>query len=401
MCFLTLQSYKKKGIIIILKAVWFVNTKPQGEIMNKIRLGIIGCGNMGGQHLGSFEALKDVLKVTVTCDLSSERAERTKEVLNADEFATDYTKILDKVDAVLVALPHTLHYPVGKFFIENGKHVLMEKPLCNNEKECLDLTRLAEEYNVKLMTAYPVRFLPEVVKLKEYMDSGLIGEVFQMTAYTDHYNPPRDTRGSWMTLEGLGGGQLFSHGCHYIDMLLWFLGEPVTGTHLGTNYGTPWMDREGTSHAVIKFKSGALGYHTGTWGARGTSNWTKYELYGTKGTLSFCTIGEHANKLMLLGNMRHPTEPCFSEVLWEKTTMGKHTTGEIEHFVDCIINDKEPMTNGKASLSGLRCIWKLYEAEREDKIADLTGLGLNDPFIDKPICTFDATKPEALDGYRK
>jgi predicted dehydrogenase len=369
--------------------------------MEKIRLGIIGCGNMCGQHLSAFVALKDKMKISVTCDLSSERAERTKEILNADEFSTDYTKILDKVDAVLIALPHKLHYPVGKFFVENGKHVLMEKPLCNNEKDCLELTRLAEENNVKLMTAYPVRFWPEIIKLKEYVDSGLIGDVFQMTVSTDHYNPARDTRGTWMNCDGLGGGQFFSHGCHYIDILLWFLGEPVTGTHLGTNYGTPWMDREGTSHAVMKFKSGALGYHTGTWGARGTSNWTKFDIYGTKGTLSFCTIGENANKIMLLCNMRHPTEPSFTKVLWEKSSAGKNTEGEITHFIDCIINDKTPITNGRASLSGLRCIWKMYEAEQQGITADLTGLGLNEPFIDKPICTFDSSSPKALEGYEK
>ena len=366
-----------------------------------IRLGIIGCGNMAGQHLQSFDNLKKSLKVTVTCDLSAERAERTKEVLNADRFDTDYKNILNDVDAVLIALPHQLHYPVGKFFIENGKHVLMEKPLCVKEEECLSLTKLAEEHNVVLMTAYPVRFWDVTLKLKEFMDSGIIGDVFQMTAYTDHYNPARDTRGTWMTCPGMGGGQLFSHGCHYIDMLLWFLGEPVSGTHLGTNYGTPWMDREGTSHVVIKFKSGALGYHTGTWGARGTSNWTKFDIYGTKGTLSFCTIGEHANKIMLLGNMRHPTEPCFEKVLWVKENVGKHTEGEIEHFVNCILTGEKPITDGRTSTTGLRVIWKLYEAEMKNEMANLKGLGFNEPFIEETICDFDCNSEKVLEGYKK
>ena len=65
-------------------------------------------------------------------------------------------------------------------------------------------------------------------------------------------------------------GQLFSHGCHFIDILLHFLGEPVSGVHVDTNFGTPWMEREGTSDVSLRFASGAVGYHGGTWGAMGT-----------------------------------------------------------------------------------------------------------------------------------
>ena len=172
-----------------------------------IRLGIIGCGNMTGQHFASFEALKDKMRVTVVCDLEEERAKRAMDILGADSFDVDYRNITGDVDAVLIALPHQLHYPVGKFFIENKKHVLMEKPLCIKEKQCLDLTRSAEQNGVTLMTAYPVRFWEETIKMKEYMQSGIIGDVFQMTIYTDHYNPPRDTRGTWMTCLGLAAGK--------------------------------------------------------------------------------------------------------------------------------------------------------------------------------------------------
>ena len=69
-----------------------------------IRLGIIGCGNMTGQHLNSFEVLKDKLEITVTCDLNRERAERAKEILSAKRFDADYQNILNDVDAVLIAL---------------------------------------------------------------------------------------------------------------------------------------------------------------------------------------------------------------------------------------------------------------------------------------------------------
>ncbi len=370
--------------------------------MKEIRMGIIGCGNMCTQHLASFEALKGKMRVAATCDLSADRAERAMEMLGADRFFTDYREMGDAVDAVLIALPHRLHYPVGRFFIEHGKHVLMEKPLCIRESECLALTNLAKEKGVQLMTAYPVRFWPETLKLKELMDAGTVGEVFQMTVYTDHWNPARDTRGTWMTCQGLGGGQFLSHGCHYVDILLWFLGKPVSGTHMGTNTGTPWMDREGTSHAVIKFENGALGYHTGTWGARGTTHRYKVDIYGTDGTLSYTNEGPDGGKIRLLRTLGYEAQNAGTEVLWEKNASGgKRTDGEIEHFIECIRTGQTPITDGQSSLCGLRCIWKMYEAEASGAVADLRGLGLNDPFIDTPICRFDCDSPEALGEYRK
>lgn len=362
-----------------------------------IRLGVIGCGNMTGQHLDSFQQLKSVLRVSVVCDLNPERAERAKEILNADCFETDYHNILEKVDAVLIALPHQLHYPVGKFFIENGKHVLMEKPLCIKETQCLELTMLAEKHNVTLMTAYPVRFWEETLKMKEYMESGIIGNVFQMSVYTDHYNPARDTRGTWMTCSGLGGGQTFSHGCHYVDIMLWFLGNPTEGTHLGTNCGTPWMEREGTSHTVIKFENGAVGYHTGTWGARGTTHSYKIDIYGTDGTLSYCIDGENKGKILLLRTKGYTQEDTCVTTLWEKSaSAGKRTDGEIEHFVSCIQSGKRPLTDGRTSTTGLRVIWKLYEAEMEGRVADLRDIGFDRPFIETPICHFDCDSEKSL-----
>lgn len=365
-----------------------------------IRLGIIGCGNMAHQHLDAFERLKDVLHVSVVCDALEGRAERTMEISGADRFVTDYTKIVDDVDAVLIALPHKLHFPVGKFFIEHGKHVLMEKPLCIKEQECLDLTALAERHGVVLMTAYPVRFWEEVVKMKSYMQAGVIGEVFQMTIYTDHYNPPRDTRATWMSCADIGGGQTFSHGCHYIDILLWFLGNPVSGTLMGTSRGTPWLDREGTAHVVIKFENGALGYHTGTWGAKGTTNHTKFEVYGTEGTLSYSNIGQYKGKLMLMRNIGLPDAEKSETVLWDKAyDTAEKTSGEIEHFVQCVLYGTKPLTDGYIGTTDLRVVWKLYEAEMAGTVADLRGLGFEQPFISHAVCTFDCDSDRATANY--
>ena len=66
------------------------------------------------------------------------------------------------------------------------------------------------------------------------------------------------------------------------------------------------------------------------------------------------------------------------EVIWEADDNTKQTQFEIRHFIDCVVNHKEPDTGAAASLQGLRVIWKLYEAEETGKAADLRGLGLDE-----------------------
>ena len=224
------------------------------------------------------------------------------------------------------------------------------------------------------MCAYPVRYWPGIVKLKELIDSGEYGKVIMMSVWTEQLtNKP-----GWHNTGRLGGGQFFSHGCHYVDLLLWFLGKPVKGMHFGTRVGTPWLLREGTSAAVIQFENGALGYHGATWGARGTRLGYDFQIQTEKGMLEY----DRKSGEVRLYNKKMPHEPGMAEnaeytVLFQDTgAESKQTQHEILHFVDCIRTGKKPMTDAHSALQGLRVIWKMYDAEKHDVAADLQGLGL-------------------------
>jgi predicted dehydrogenase len=274
------------------------------------------------------------------------------------------------VDAVLIALPHHLHHSVGLQCLQAGKHVLMEKPLANSEAECLELIQAAHEQGVLLMVAYCMRYHPVVARIKQLLDEKTYGEVFHVAIWTEQLTkrPP----GHWTReSQKLGGGQFFSHGCHYVDLLLWMLGEPVSGTHTGTTLGTEWMDGEGTSDVSIKFESGAIGYHMGTWGARGTQLKNSMHFQCTEGMLEM-TPGR--NKLVLHRGAREE-EKGGSEVLME-VAGSKHLENEMEHFLDCIETGNTPLTDARSALQSLRVIWKLYQAEKNGVVADLRGFGL-------------------------
>ncbi len=353
--------------------------------MKKLRMGLIGCGGMMGNHVQGVNYV-DNADIVAVCDIIEQRAiDVTRHLNNGDEIKvfTNYKDMVPFVDAVLICLPHDLHFEVGMYFALMGKHILMEKPLCNSEEECLRLIETCEKQNVKLMCAYPVRFWSGIVELKKLVDSGEYGEIMQMSVWTEqltgvntNYLNPNDV---WSYTARLGGGQLFSHGCHYIDLMLWFLGEPVSGAHFGTRNGTPWMLKEGTSAVAMKFANGAVGYHGATWGARGTRLCYDFQIQTEKGMLEY----EHRSGEVRVytGSGEHlpggAKENQAYNIVWKRDgDTSKETQHEIMHFADCVLNDKKPLTDGRSALQSLRVIWKLYNAEENNTLADLRGLGL-------------------------
>ena len=305
------------------------------------RLALIGCGNISRSHRAGFDALGDRLRVTTAVDLELEHAQDAAHVLNADHAFTDFQDALPHCDAVLIALPHHLHHPVGMACLQAGKHILMEKPIANTERECLDLIAEAERHGLTLMVAYCMRYHPLTIRMKELIASREYGEAFHVSIWTEQYTHAPD--GHWSNAQAtLGGGQLFSHGCHYIDILLHFLGEPVSGVHVGTNFGTPWMEREGTSDVSLRFASGAVGYHGGTWGAKGTRLGYAFHAQCTEGLLE---ADFSKGRLTLI---RDKTET----VLLETDENSKYMNREMAHFLDCIADASSPQTDGPDSLQG-------------------------------------------------
>ncbi len=344
--------------------------------MGKIKLGIVGCGWITNLHQQVFNELKDKIEVVGTCARHQESAERTAKFLGAKYAVTDWKQLFDVADSFLVALPINLHYQAGMEMIEAGKHVLMEKPLGVTEKECLTITQAAEDKNVKLMVAYIMRFHPMVAKLKEIIEKKTYGDFNQMSIWTEQFTYYPE--GHWLRKkETSGGGQFFTHGCHYVDLLLWMMGNPVKGAHFGTRKFTEWMDTEGTSNAIFEFENGRLAYHYGTWAAKGTRHSYSIQTQFEEGLVE-CCLNEgkmYLHQTKDLGNYSEVSDE--PELIFTCETTSHLPKYEIEYFADCVIKNVHPMTDGKSTLQGHRVIWRMYEAERRNIIADLSGLGID------------------------
>ena len=358
--------------------------KKGSKQMEKYKFALIGCGSMMGRHLSEVNRIEGA-EVVCVCDIVRENAEIAAEEIGGNPIIVeDYRKILDVVDidAVFVALPHHLYFDCGMYFALNKKHILMEKTMCNTEAECIRLIETCDKMGVTLMCAYPNRYRPGMIKLKEMLESGEYGEIMQMSIWTEQLTGEQMSyiKGNcWSYDNRVGGGQLFAHGCHYIDVLLWFLGNPLWGAHMGTNNGTPWMLEEGTSAVVMKFENGAVAYHGATWGARGTRLGYDFQVQTEKGMLEYMRFEDEIR--LYDENMAHVPGAMTEQkgkykVLWKgEDENSKSTRYEIMHFIECVREGKEPMTSGKNALQSLRVIWALYNAEKNNMLADLRGLG--------------------------
>lgn len=343
-----------------------------------IRLGLIGCGNFGGAHLEGIKKLKRA-KLTAVCDILEDRALSAKKWFGAEHAFIDYKDMLPYVDAVIIATCHDTHHEISKFFMENGVHVSCEKSLCHTEEECLDLIETAERMGVKFACAYPVPHWPAIQMIRKIIEEKTYGDVIQMSIWTEQYTNPFLTTGGkplHEVTEINGGGQFFCHGCHYVDLLLRCLGNPVAGVHFGSHVGTPWLEKEGTSNMVMTFENGATAYHFGTWAAVGSRNGYTFQVHFTEGFLNYEIIGETMTFIKNKGPDLDIREARKIEWHFEEAESSHYTEIEDQDFVDSILEDRDPIVTGKDALQSLRVIWKLYEAEEKGEIADLRGLGI-------------------------
>lgn len=317
--------------------------------MGAIRTAVVGL-NLGMGHVRAFKALEQA-DLRWGVDLDEEKAAKAAEEYGCN-YTTDWTSILDDVDAVSICTPHHLHFPQTLQAIRAGKHVLLEKPFANTEAECLELIEAADAHNVKLMLAYVVRYMPHMRRLKEALDSGRYGVPFSAQCWVEAYLQPRPD--SWLSKKDkLGGGVLFSHGCHYVDALMWLLGTPKQVTAMGTRAGTEWMESEGTSHALMQFESGALSHIVTSWGMKYRDTPAKYQIHTP--TAAFIVKGEQVDVITEEGRhtLYDPSETKQPNIFLP----------EIEHFLDCIATGRKPETDGRDSLKSLRAIWRMYEEQ--------------------------------------
>jgi len=166
---------------------------------NITNIGVIGCGQWGPNHVRIFTQLSDA-KVSACADPDEARLRAIKKSYPHVQTTADYKTILKDpgIDAVCIATPTNSHYALAMEALENGKHVLCEKPLALVPWQCEDLSVLAQKKSKVLMVGHVFLFNSKIVWLKEYLRTGEMGRVYYAYSTRTNLGPFRyDVNALW------------------------------------------------------------------------------------------------------------------------------------------------------------------------------------------------------------
>lgn len=207
---------------------------------------------------------------------------------------------MPEVQAVVNDSPTSLHPQVLIAAAKAGKHIFTEKALTITIEEANDVKAAIEEAGVKFMISLPSRMRPEMIFAKKAIDDGLLGNITEMRARIAHmaaldhwFNPADGHSGStWFGDEqAAGGGAFFDLGCHRVDVMRWFLGEPDSVVAIKNNFSKAYPIDDNMV-AVVEFKNKALGILDVSWVQRCGPN--PIEIYGTEGYLCIDGVPGHS-----------------------------------------------------------------------------------------------------------
>ncbi|MGC9468709.1 MAG: Gfo/Idh/MocA family protein [Anaerolineae bacterium] len=252
--------------------------------MKRVRIGVIGIGNIGTLHLGNIEKEPRV-ELTAVCDIVPEKAKAAAERYGVKAYFDSDALLADKVcDAVIIATPHYAHTTIGIAALGTGHHVLVEKPISVHKADCERLISAHTDPDLVFAAMFNQRTDPHYQKIRELVTSGELGKLLRVNWIITNWFRTQayyDSGGWRATWEGEGGGVLLNQCPHNLDLLQWIVGMPlqVRGfCDIGKRH-TIEVEDEVTAYMV--FPEGCTGlFVTSTGEAPGTN---RLEIAGDQG----------------------------------------------------------------------------------------------------------------------
>ena len=254
--------------------------------MNKVRLGIIGMGNMGKFHADYLLAGKvSRAELTAVCSTSPAKLEKYK-ALKIFSNGEDLIRSPD-IDAVVIATPHYQHTTLGIAAFNAGKHVMVEKPISAHKADAERLIAVRKKHPALVFGAmFQFRTEPRYLKLRKLIDDGELGQIVRINwVITDWYRTEAYyASGGWRaTWKGEGGGVLLNQCLHQLDTLQWLCGMPkrVRGfCQIGRYHN---IEVEDNVSIYLEWPNGATGIFVSSTGETPGSN--RFEICGTRGRI--------------------------------------------------------------------------------------------------------------------
>ncbi|MCB9726960.1 MAG: Gfo/Idh/MocA family oxidoreductase [Deltaproteobacteria bacterium] len=329
----------------------------------RIRCAIAGYGYIANAHAKAIAACPDTeLVAIVGRDESKRRAFAAQ--YGAAHAVADSAELaaLDGVDAVVIALPNSLHAPVAIEQMQAGRHVLVEKPMAMNAAQAREMAAVARATGRRLLVGHQWRFDREARWLRAHVDAGDLGEVVKTKGYGIHVNWGPS---GWFVDPALaGGGALVDMGVHAIDTVRYLLGDPEPVSvyaRLGTHFGSYAVDDLGV--VVIEWEGGAVSIvESGWWNPWMDGPEASTQLFGTRGYGRLFPTG-----LTRVEDWKPKAETVSFEARADHCD--QHTyDGQVAEWARAILEDREPEPGPEHGLTVMRICDAAYLSAREGRV---------------------------------
>jgi predicted dehydrogenase len=360
----------------------YTRIREESGMTSKLRYACVGAGMIARfKHLPHYLKIDEIDGVAIS-DSDIQAARKTAEEFCIPNVYQDYRDMLNEMhpDLISVCTPTYTHLPISVYALERGIHVHCEKPIGLNEAEARIMADAKNRYGKKLMIAYNQRFTNEAYFIKNYIDSGQLGEVYSIRCgWKRKRSIP--AKGGWFTDKELsGGGTLIDMGIHLLDLVMYFLNFPKPCTATAMAY-SKFMDNQSLNSTVHGISGSGpknvedlcVGFirldhdisidFDFCWAANIVDNdYLYYDIAGTKSGIS-CT-----DNYMEKGGMPNRKIKIYSEihdtcsVILPDTHYTKPVPNEFEHFIDCIKNNKEPTASAEQGVEIMRIIDAVYRS---------------------------------------
>lgn len=312
--------------------------------MAEFGVGIVGTGWVSGEHIKAFQKNPHT-EIKALCALNEEFGRQKAHEMNLNvNIYTDLRKMLEQKDIQIISIctPHNLHTQEAILCAQAGKHIVIEKPVSLTIQDLKSLREAVKKAGVKTITSFVLRWNPLFQTIVSLLKDDTIGNVFYGEVDYMHGIGPWYKQYEWNVKKEIGGSSLLTAGIHAADGLLLFMGNEATEVSAFSTKGEgadfKEYEYDPSLVCIAKFKNGAIGKVLSSIDCKMPYVF-HISLLGSKGAIRNNKVYSH----------KYPGQTGWADIPTILPDSGDVThhpfQDEMNHLVDCIINNKETILN--------------------------------------------------------
>jgi predicted dehydrogenase len=312
-----------------------------------VRIALLGSGFVSTFYMLGLRDLSG-WEVPVVASPNPEHAAAFAKKWKIGESTSDIAGVIQRsdIDLVVIGAPNYVHKDLALQCAKASKHMVCTKPLARNGAEAREMLNAVNAAGVMNGYAETEVFSPAVIKAREYVESGGIGDVLTVRSREAHSGPHE----AWFWNKELsGGGAMLDMGCHTIEAARYFLGKENKVVEVlawaDTLFHHDKTDAEDNAVLLMRFEGGQMGQSELSWTARGGLD-LRNEVYGTEGVIFTDVTRETPIKVFTRPGAGYMVEKADTETGWQFPPVDEAWIygyrEEMRHFIDCVANGKTP-----------------------------------------------------------